>query len=186
MSRIGVPSIKSAPETVITGPSGVWSSTSSSFTADRPMALGRKGERVANTPIRVLPPSLGGRTVGDQCSRTAWENCQISQRWENPSIPRRASGFRYSGSNTILARRASTTPLCRGIPNLVGKSVRIRAMIFISSVCSIVLSLRFLRVSSVLLYRQNPKTQAMPKEAPPQGLPFFGRIWNKNLLPSLL
>ena len=30
------------------------------------MALGRKGERVANTPIRLFPPSRGGRTVGDQ------------------------------------------------------------------------------------------------------------------------
>ena len=43
------------------------------------MALGRKGDRVANTPIRRFPPSRGGRTVGDQSSRTAWENCQISQ-----------------------------------------------------------------------------------------------------------
>ena len=36
------------------------------------MGLGRKGERVANTPMRTLPPSRGGRTVGDQVSRTAW------------------------------------------------------------------------------------------------------------------
>ena len=118
-----MPSIRSAPDTSITGPSGVWSSTPSNFTADRPMALGRKGDRVAKTPIRVLPPSRGGRTVGDHRSRTAWENCQISHRWEKPSSPRRASGFRYAGSKTILARRASTTPLCRGMPNLVGKSV---------------------------------------------------------------
>ena len=33
------------------------------------MGLGRKGERVANTPMRRLPPSRGGRTVGDQPSR---------------------------------------------------------------------------------------------------------------------
>lgn len=32
------------------------------------MALGRKGERVANTPTRTLPPSLGGRTVADHPS----------------------------------------------------------------------------------------------------------------------
>ena len=29
------------------------------------MGFGRKGERVAKTPIRVLPPSRGGRTVGE-------------------------------------------------------------------------------------------------------------------------
>ena len=103
----------------------------SSRTQDRPRALGRKGERVANTPIRVLPPSLGGRTVGDQSSLTASENCQISQMWEKPSRPRRASGFRYSGSNTIRASSSSTIPAWRGMPNLVGKSLLIRAMAFI-------------------------------------------------------
>ena len=41
------------------------------------MALGRNGERVANTPILVLPPRIGGRTVGDHLSRTASENCHI-------------------------------------------------------------------------------------------------------------
>ena len=50
-----------------------------SFTQDNPIGFGRNGERVANTPIRVLPPSLGGRTVGDHFCRTAWENSQISQ-----------------------------------------------------------------------------------------------------------
>ena len=92
------------------------------------MGLGRKGERVANTPMRVLPPRRGGRTVGDQPSRTAWENCQISQMWLNPSSPRRASGLRYSGSKTTVARRASTRPLCRGMPNLVWKSLRMWAI----------------------------------------------------------
>ena len=46
------------------------------------MALGRNGERVANTPMRVLPPRRGGRTVGDQPSRSAFENDQISHRCE--------------------------------------------------------------------------------------------------------
>ena len=45
-------------------------------------AFGRKGERVANTPMRVFPPRRGGRTVGDQSSRTLRENCQISHRCE--------------------------------------------------------------------------------------------------------
>ena len=58
------------------------------------MGLGRKGDRVAKTPTRVLPPSRGGRTVGDQPSRTAWVNCQSSQMWLNCSIPRRALGSR--------------------------------------------------------------------------------------------
>ena len=79
MSKMGVPSIRSAPATWSTGPWGVWGSTRSRRTEDSPTALGRKGERVAKTPMRVLPPSRGGRTVGDQSSRTAWENCQISQ-----------------------------------------------------------------------------------------------------------
>ena len=38
------------------------------------MELGRKGERVANTPTRLFPPRSGGRTVGDQVSRFASEN----------------------------------------------------------------------------------------------------------------
>ena len=35
------------------------------------MALGRKGDRVAKTPMRRLPPSRGGRTVGDHSARAA-------------------------------------------------------------------------------------------------------------------
>ena len=87
------------------------------------MALGRKGERVANTPMRALPPSRGGRTVGDQFFRTACENCQISQTCEKPSSPRTASAARNSGSNTIFARSESTSPLWRGIPNFSSKSL---------------------------------------------------------------
>ena len=67
---------------------------SSSRTQDNPRGLGRKGERVANTPSRTFPPSRGGRTVGDQLSRRAWENSQMSHRWEKPSSPRRALGSR--------------------------------------------------------------------------------------------
>lgn len=65
MSKMGVPSIKSAPATRSTGPSSALCSTPNSLTEERPMGLGRKGERVANTPMRVLPPRRGGRTVGD-------------------------------------------------------------------------------------------------------------------------
>ncbi len=127
MSKMGVPSTRSAPVTRITVPSPSSRSTAASFTQDRPMGLGRKGERVANTPSRTFPPSRGGRTVGDQSCRLAWENSQMSHRWENPSMPRRASGSRNSGSNTTVDTSSSTRPLCLGTPNLVGKSDRIWA-----------------------------------------------------------
>ena len=71
MSKMGVPSTRSAPATRSTGPSASSRSRPSSRTQLRPRALGRKGERVAKTPRRVLPPRRGGRTVGDQSSRTA-------------------------------------------------------------------------------------------------------------------
>ena len=94
MSKIGVPSIRSAPETRSTGPSGVESSTDSSFTQERPRGFGRTGARVAKTPMRVFPPRRGGRTSGDQGLPKFSENPQMSQRWEKPSIPRRASASR--------------------------------------------------------------------------------------------
>lgn len=75
----GVPSIRSAPRTMSTGPTSGRCSMASSFTLESPRGFGRKGERVANTPTRVLPPRRGGRTVGDQLSRTAPENCHTSQ-----------------------------------------------------------------------------------------------------------
>ena len=93
------------------------------------MEFGRKGERVANTPTRVLPPSFGGSTVGDQPSRSARSNCQMSQMCEKPSIPRSASGLRNSGSKTMVDSSASASPLWRGTPNFVGKSVWILATI---------------------------------------------------------
>ena len=39
----------------------------SSLTEDRPSPFGLKGERLAKTPMRALPPSLGGRTVRLEC-----------------------------------------------------------------------------------------------------------------------
>ena len=127
MSQMGVPSIRSAPATTSTGPS-VPCSTRSSSTQDRPMGLGRKGERVANTPTRRLPPSRGGRTVGDQPSRAAAEKAQMSHRWEKSSSPRTASALRNSGAKTTRPSSPGTSPGCRGMPNLEGKSVRIWAM----------------------------------------------------------
>ena len=104
---------------------------SSRRTHDRPIGFGRNGERVANTPMRTLPPRRGGRTVGDQSARTFSENSQMSQMCENASSPRTASRLRNSGSKIISACRLSTTPLWRGTPNFVAKSLWMWAMGFI-------------------------------------------------------
>ena len=95
------------------------------------MGFGLNGERVANTPMRLLPPRRGGRTVGDQVSRWVSENPHMSQMWLNPSSPRRASAFLYSGSKTTLERTDGASPLWRGTPNFVRKSFRTLAMTFI-------------------------------------------------------
>jgi hypothetical protein len=87
---------------------------------------------VANTPNRLLPPRRGGRTVGENVLHLAWENSHINQMWLVSSRPRSASTFLNSGSNTIFASRDFAIPLCLGIPNLVGKSLFIVAIFFIS------------------------------------------------------
>ena len=46
-------------------------------------------------------------------------------------MPRRASGFRYSGSKMMVERSDSTSPLWRGMPNFVGKSLFIWAIALI-------------------------------------------------------
>ncbi len=95
MSIMGVPFIRSAPPTISMLPRFASRSTRRRRTQLSPSEFGRNGERVAKTPMRVLPPSRGGRTVGDQSPRTASENCQMSQRWGELSIPRSASCTRY-------------------------------------------------------------------------------------------
>ena len=87
------------------------------------MGFGRLGDRVANTPIRRLPPRRGGRTVGDQPPCGGAENSQSSQICETDSSPRNASRTRYSGSNTTRPVSAEPGALWRGRPNFVGKSV---------------------------------------------------------------
>ena len=91
------------------------------------MGLGRKGERVANTPygycLQVAAASPWGPALPHR----------LGELPDEPEVrkalqPRRASGLRYSGSNTTAARSASTRPLCRGMPNFVGKSLWIRAI----------------------------------------------------------
>ena len=92
------------------------------------MGLGRNGERVANTPMRLFPPSRGGFTMGDHPARCTSENPHISQICENSARPRNAFASRYSGSNTITDFCSGTRPLWRGMPNFVVKSLRMRAM----------------------------------------------------------
>ena len=75
------------------------------------------GDLVANTPTRLFPPSLGGRTVGDHVSLSARSKAQISHRCENSSMPRSASATRNSSSNTTVEMTSSASPLCRGTPN---------------------------------------------------------------------
>ena len=133
---MGVPSIRSAPLTSRTGPSGVLGEILMRRTEDNPIWLGRKGLRVAHTPMRLLPPSRGGRTVGLHPSPSLWASLksQSSQMCENPSNPRKASALRYSGSKMIRPVNSLTRPLWRGTPNLVLKSVCMRAMILSSIV----------------------------------------------------
>ena len=128
MSNIGVPFIISAPETKRTSPRSRVCSIPSSFTQLSPKEFGRKGERVANTPKRVFPPRRGGLTVGLNFLPSDSENCQMSQRWLNCSMPLRASFARNSGSNTIF-ETAEQSPLCRGMPNFDVKPFSILAMI---------------------------------------------------------
>ena len=129
ISKTGVPSIISAPVTTRTGIPFSPVSTAFKRTTESPSEFGRNEDLVANTPTLVFPPSRGGRTVGDHFfgSLTFSENSQISQRWENSSIPRTASGLENSGSNTIRDSSSPVRPLCLGIPNFVGKSVWILA-----------------------------------------------------------
>lgn len=55
---MGVPSTMSTPATSSTGPSASSCAMPSSLTAESPMGLGRKGERVAKTPIYDIKPYL--------------------------------------------------------------------------------------------------------------------------------
>ena len=55
----------SAPETTKYVPSFLDFSTLKRRTDESPMEFGRKLDRVAKTPTRLFPPSLGGLTVGD-------------------------------------------------------------------------------------------------------------------------
>ena len=97
--------------------------TLASFSQESAKELGRKGERVAKTPIRLFPPSLGGRTVGENLLPSFSENPQIIHTWLYFSSPLKASATLYSGSKTRVALISLQIPLCLGKPNFVGKAV---------------------------------------------------------------
>jgi hypothetical protein len=64
MSSTGVPSRRSAPSSLTATRPPLPTSTPRSLHADNPIGLGLYVARDENTPTRVLPPSLGGRTSG--------------------------------------------------------------------------------------------------------------------------
>ena len=66
-------------------------------------------------------------------------------------MPRRQSGLRYGSSNTIVEISPDASPDWRGTPNLVGKSVWIRAMgsMFMAGLLQVM----------VKLYHRNRKMQ---------------------------
>ncbi len=80
------------------------------------MGLGRKGERVAKTPIRRFPPSLGGRTVGDHPPLSVAGEIPDQPNMRKPSSPRSMSGFRNAGSKT------RKSPQLRHQPRLPGNA----------------------------------------------------------------
>ena len=65
MSKIGVPSKRSAPPTVSTGPCGVLGSTFSSFTLESPSALGRNYVGRVERGFENYANTLMGNQLGD-------------------------------------------------------------------------------------------------------------------------
>ena len=80
MSKIGVLSTKSAPETKTKGAPSPVKTISSILTRESPKPFGLKGERLAKTPTFWLPPNLGGRTSGENAFCFVREKSKISQR----------------------------------------------------------------------------------------------------------
>ena len=110
-----MPLTKSAPLIKSTFPSGV-SFTPLSFTTVSPNEFGLYGERVAKTPVRLLPPSFGGLTVGVHSPRFS-ENPHISHRCENASISLIIFSSLKDSSKTISDLTDGARPLCLGTPN---------------------------------------------------------------------
>jgi hypothetical protein len=58
--------------------------------------------------------------------------------------------LRYSGSKTILALSPLTSPLCRGMPNFVGKSVLMVAIGFNSYFIGVFEVFRIIRILRII------------------------------------
>lgn len=130
------------------------SSMRSSFTQVSPMGLGRKGLRVANTPLRLVPPRRGGLTVGNHFSvvprlfsvctsltisaavppGVPFSNSQMSHRYVKPSIPSTAEFRANSGSKMMVPRKCGARKLFRGMPNFCGMSVWMCAIGFMAAI----------------------------------------------------
>ena len=80
-------------------------------------------------------------------------------------MPRSASGFRNSGSKTMVDSNSSTKPLWRGIPNFVGKSLRIRAIVWIATF-SIYYAPTFLKQKLTAKHSARIREMAAPVEVP--------------------
>lgn len=121
ISRTGVPSTISVPIKWTQAPS-----IDAISTKDNPIAHGRCGDRVLNTPTR-LPFNLGGATFDlPVFASLRWKKYMI-QRCENCSNPSRAcSGLLYTdfSSSTYPVRREPIVGW-RGTPRFSGKAVRI-------------------------------------------------------------
>ena len=122
MSKTGVPSTRSRPETRNRAPPAPVISTPSRRASDKPRRFGRNKERLAKTPTRSFPPSLGGLTVGlnsppggTRCARNTIQRC------ENPSSPRKASGVPNGGKSSTTPGTDGARPGCRGHPELFSK-----------------------------------------------------------------
>lgn len=118
------------------------------------MGLGRKGLRVANTPLRLVPPRRGGLTVGNHfsvvprlfsvCTSLAisaavppgvpFSNSQMSHRYVKPSIPSTAEFRANSGSKMMVPRKCGARKLFRGMPNFCGMSVWMCAIGFMAAI----------------------------------------------------
>lgn len=118
------------------------------------MGLGRKGLRVANTPMRLAPPSRGGLTVGyhfsevprlfSVCTSLAistavppgvpFSNSQMSHRYVKPSIPSTAEFRANSGSKMMVPCKCGARKLFRGMPNFCGISVWMCAIGFMVAI----------------------------------------------------
>ena len=71
------------------------------------MLFGRNGERVAKTPTRLLPPSLGGRTVGDHSLFSSFKGTLFHNDAEN------VSGFVGTCAHNVLRDQVTRAVLAR-------------------------------------------------------------------------